>query len=310
MQDLDWDDLRYFLAVAGTGSLSGAAKRLGVNHSTVLRRLAGLEARLEVRLFERFQSGYAMTAAGENLQLRLQPVAEQIEALERQLGGLDSALNGTIRITSTDTLVHGPLTSSLAAFRRLHAGIQLQVTINNSFLSLTKREADVAVRPSNTPPENLVGRPVGVIQTAVYASKQYLRRAAKQGLSPTDWTKHAWVAPDEALAHLAQARWLASHVPPERVAVRADSLVGMAYAVREGVGLGMLLCLVAERERDLVQVAPPPPELDTQVWVLTHPDLRQVRRIKALTQHLFETLRQDPFIAPLPPRRPSAQSRR
>jgi DNA-binding transcriptional LysR family regulator len=296
MQDLDWDDLRYFLAVARAGSLSGAARGLGVNHSTVLRRLAGLEARLEVRLFERFQTGYAMTAAGEGLHARLQPVAEQIEALERQLGGLDAALTGTIRITSTDTLVRGLLTPSLAQFRRVHPGIQLQVVVNNSFLNLTKREADVAVRPSNQPPENLVGRAVGLIQTAVYASKKYLSESARAGLAPTDWSAHPWVAPDEALAHLAQARWLASRVPPERIALRADSLVGMVDAVREGVGLGVLLCLLAEREDELERVAPPPPELDTQVWILTHPDLRRVQRIKALTDHLFETLSRHRFI--------------
>jgi DNA-binding transcriptional LysR family regulator len=299
MQDLDWDDLRYFLAVSRAGSLSGAAKKLGVNHSTVLRRLSGLEARLDVRLFERFQTGYAMTAAGEDLHARLEPLAEQIEALERQLGGLNAALTGTIRITSTDTMVHGLLTPSLAQFRRAHPGIQLQVVVNNTFLNLTKREADVAVRPSNQPPDNLVGRPVGAIQTAVYASKKYLSESAKAGLAATDWAAHPWVALDEGLSHVAQARWFASHVPPERAALRADSLLGMVDAVREGIGLGMLLCLLAEREDDLVRLAPPPRELDTQVWVLTHPDLRRVQRVKALTDHLYETLQRHPFMVPL-----------
>ena len=299
MHNLDWDDLRYFLAVARAESLSGAAKSLGVNHSTVLRRLSGLEARLDARLFERFRTGYSMTAAGEDLHARLEPLAEQIEALERQLGGLDAALTGTIRITSTDTMAHGLLTPSLAQFRRAHPGIQLQLVVNNTFMNLTKREADVAVRPSNQPPENLVGRPVGAIQTAVYASKRYLRESAKAGLSRTDWAAHPWVAPDEGLAHLAQARWFATHVPRERVALRADSLLGMVEAVREGIGLGMLLCLLAEPEGDLVRLAPPPPELDTQVWILTHPDLRRVQRIKALTDHLYETLQRHRFIVPL-----------
>jgi DNA-binding transcriptional LysR family regulator len=240
-----------------------------------------------------------MTAAGEGLHARLQPLAGEIEALERQLGGLNAALTGTIRVTSTDTLVQGLLTPSLAQFRRAHPGIQLHVVVNNAFLNLTKREADIAVRPSNQPPENLIGRPVGAIQTAVYASKRYLRESAKAGRPPTDWAAHSWVAPDEGLAHLAQARWLASRVPLERAALRADSLVGMVEAVREGVGLGMLLCLLAEREADLVRLAPPPAELDTQVWVLTHPDLRRVQRIKALTDHLYETLQRHRFIVPL-----------
>jgi DNA-binding transcriptional LysR family regulator len=299
MQDLDWDDLRYFLAVARAGSLSGAAKRLGVNHSTILRRLSGLQAQLDVRLFERFQTGYSMTAAGEELHARLEPLAGEIEALERQLGGLNAALSGTIRITTTDSMVHGLLGPSLAQFRRAHPGIQVQLSVNNTFMNLTRREADVAVRPSNEPPDNLVGRVVGMIQTAVYASRNYLRESAKAGLAPTDWGAHPWVAPDEGLEHLAQARWFASHVPAERAALRADSLLGMVDAVREGIGLGMLLCLLAERDSDLVRLAPPPAELDTQVWILTHPDLRRVQRIKALTDHLYATLKRHPFIVPL-----------
>jgi DNA-binding transcriptional LysR family regulator len=296
MQNLDWDDLRYFLSVARSGSLSGAARSLGVNHSTVLRRLSALEARLEVRLFERFRSGYAMTPAGEELEEKLQPVAGQIEGIERRLGGLNAVLSGTVRITSTDTLVRGVLGPSLAQFCRLHPRIQLQVVVQNSFLNLTKREADLAVRPSNQPPENLLGRRIGRIQTAVYAAKAYLRRAAKRKIEPADWAAHAWIAPDESLGHLAQARWLAAHVPPERVALTADSLVAMADAVRAGAGLGLLLCLLAETDRDLVRIAPPLPELDTQVWILTHPDLRKVRRIQALGEHLSESLKKHPFI--------------
>ena len=300
MQNLHWDDLRYFLAVARAGSLSGAARSLGVNHSTVLRRLSALEARLEARLFERFHTGYVMTQAGEELQDKLLPVAGEIHAIERRLGGLDTAPSGTIRITTTDTLAHGLLAPSLADFRRLHPHIQLQVGVQNTFLNLTKREADVAVRPSNKPPENLVGRRVGSIQTAIYASKAYLREAAKARRAPTDWQAHPWVASDESLAHLAQARWLSAHVPPEQVAMSADSLVAMADAVRAGIGLGLLLCLLAEPHRDLVRLGPPLTELDTQVWVLTHPDLRKVRRIQALTSHLVESLGKQPFIVPVP----------
>jgi DNA-binding transcriptional LysR family regulator len=296
MQNLHWDDLRYFLAVARAGSLSGAAKSLGVNHSTVLRRLSALEARLEVRLFERFHTGYVMTQAGEELQDKLQPVAGQIEGIERRLGGLDAAPGGTIRITTTDTLAHGLLAPVLADFRRLHPRIQLQVVVQNTFLNLTKREADIAVRPSNKPPENLVGRRVGSIQTAIYASKAYLREAAKAGRAPTDWQAHPWVAPDESLGHLAQSRWLHARVSPEQIAISADSLVAMADAVRAGTGLGLLLCLLAEPHRELVRLAAPLPELDTQVWILTHPELRKVRRIQALSGHLAESLGKQPFI--------------
>jgi DNA-binding transcriptional LysR family regulator len=308
MQDSDWDDLRFFLAVARAGSLSGAAKSLKVNHSTVLRRLGSLEGKLGVRLYERLPTGYVMTRAGQELRDRLAGVEEQVEAAQRLVSGLDLKLSGTIRLTSTDTLIRGLLMPHLAEFHRRHPAIQLQIVVNNTFLSLTKREADVAVRPSNRPPQNLVGRRVGQIQTAIYASKAYLGEHGQK----KDWAEYHWVAPDEALAHLAQAKWVREHIREERIVARVDSLLGMAEAVRHGLGAGLLLCLVGDQEPDLVQLAAPNEELDTQVWVLTHPDLRNVARIKAITDHLYEQLSHSEFIVHRTPpdRGPSQRSKR
>jgi DNA-binding transcriptional LysR family regulator len=293
---MDWDDCRYFLTVAETGSLSAAARRLGQSHSTVLRRLGKLEKSLDVRLFERFQSGYVLTSAGEELLALLAPVDERMVEVERQMSGRNAELQGTIRVTTTDTLLESLLLPALAAFRREHPGIQLQVTVNNSFLNLTRRDADVAVRPSNTPPENLVGRKLGRLKTALYASKEYLDSARVKGLGDEDWPNHDWVAPDETLAHLRQAGWLREHVGSERYAASLDSLLGMRAAVEAGMGMGMVLCLLAEGRPQLVQVAPPDPELDTELWILTHPDLRKVNRIRVFSDYLHATLSQHPAL--------------
>jgi DNA-binding transcriptional LysR family regulator len=203
MRDVDWDDLRFFLAVSEHGSISGAAKLLNVNHSTVLRRLASLEKRLGARLFDRLPDGYEMTAQGEELRNQLRGVSEQIETAQRRLSGRDLGLYGAIRITTTDTLMHGLLMPYLAEFRALNPAIQMEIVINNTFLSLTRREADIAVRPSNIVPENPVGRRAGRLRTAIYASKSYLKKNAKK----KEWAAHDWVAPDETLSHLAQAKW-------------------------------------------------------------------------------------------------------
>ncbi|QNN56663.1 LysR family transcriptional regulator [Diaphorobacter ruginosibacter] len=286
MQNTDWDDLRVFLAVAREGALSAAARALGVNHSTVLRRLGALESRMDVRLFDRLPTGYAMTLAGESLRDRLRGVEEQIDTAQRQLSGLDLRLSGTIRITTTDTLLIGLLGPMLAEFRALHPGIQLQLVVNNSFLSLNKREADVAIRPSNTPPDYLIGRRAGRVQTAIYASKAYLKaRPRHRKLAELDW-----VALDEGLSHLAQARWLRTHIPMERIVAQVDSLNGMTQLVRAGMGTGLLLCMLADGDRQLVQIEPPSEDLDTQVWVLTHPDLKDVARIKAFTDFIHARL--------------------
>jgi DNA-binding transcriptional LysR family regulator len=287
MHDFDWDDLRFFVSVAAKGSISGAAKDLRASHSTVLRRLASLEKRLGARLFKRLPGGYTITQAGERLRDRLTGVAEQIESARRQLSGLDTRPSGTIRVTSTDTLVHGLLMPLFGEFRRTHPQIRLQVVVNNTFLSLTKREADVAIRPTSRPSENLVGRRVGCIQTALYASKAYWRLHAKRAA-----VEHSWVVPDEGLAHLEQAKWAVKHVPAQQVAISVDTLVGMASAVRAGLGIGMLLRLLADHDNQLVRIGAPEPQLDTDVWILTHPDLKQVPRIRLFTEFMHGRLRE------------------
>jgi DNA-binding transcriptional LysR family regulator len=286
MRDVDWDDLRFFLAVSERGSISGAAKLLNVNHSTVLRRLASLEKRLGSRLFDRLPGGYEMTAQGEELRNQLRGVSEQIENAQRSLSGRDLKLSGAIRITTTDTLMRGLLMPYLAEFHDLNPATQMEIVVNNTFLSLTRREADVAVRPSNIVPENLLGRRVGRLRTAIYASKNYLQKNAKK----KQWAAHNWVAPDETLSHLTQAKWMRENIPEDRVVVRVDSLVGMVAAVRCGMGVGMLLCLLADEETELVRLTEPVDELDTDLWILTHPALKGVARIKAFTAFLYDRL--------------------
>ncbi len=290
---LSWDDLQVFLAVCRAGSISGAARRLAVNHSTVLRRISSLEHTLGVRLFDRLPSGYALTAGGNDLHMRLAGIDEQIDASHRRLRGLDEEIRGVIRVTSTDTLLHSMLMPLVARFRALHPGVQMQVTVNNSFMSLTQREADVAVRGSNRPPENLVGRRVGDIQTALYASKRYLKSLGREATLEDC----VFVAPDESLSHLEQSKWLQKNVAPGRIAVRVDSLLGMVDAVVHGMGAGMLLCPLAQAQPSLVQLAPPSVQLNTQIWILTHPDLKQVARIRAFTQFLFDALSVDARLA-------------
>lgn len=286
---VDWGDFQVFVAVCEAGAVSRAAARLGVNHSTVLRRVQALETALGVTLFER-GSSYVPTRAGRDLLSGLGGAAARIEGSRTRLQGRDDEVRGEVRITTTDTLAHGMLMPLLRDFCSQHPEVSVRIGVNNHFLSLTRREADVAIRGSNRPPENLVGRHVGDIRTAAYASRAYLRSLkGRPALTDLDW-----IAPDPALAHLEQARWLANHIPAERIVMSVDSLVGMLHAVRHGVGAAMLLCPLGDAYPDLVQLEPPPPALDTQIWILTHPDLRQVARVRAFAQFAFERLSSDP----------------
>ncbi|WBS02647.1 LysR family transcriptional regulator [Pseudoduganella sp. SL102] len=293
----NWEELHTFVAVVRTGSIAAAARELKVNHSTVLRRLDSLERTLGVRLFERLQTGYAPTAAGENLRERLLSVEEQIDAAARTLAGLDEALSGPIRLTTTDTLCP-LLVPVLQRFREQHPHVALQLVVNTSFLNLTRREADVALRPSNTPPDSLVGRELGSVATALYASRDYLDRAQREGIGCGDWARHQWVGLDDSLAHLAIAQWMAEHVPPARIALQADSLVTMADAVTAGFGVAPLLCLLAEERTGLVRLADPDRRFDTRLWLLCHRDLRNTARVRALMRFIHAELAACRHIAP------------
>lgn len=287
---LEWSDLQFFVAVCERGSVGAAAQSLGVNHSTVLRRIANLEATLEVRLFNRLPRGYVLTTHGQALAASVAGVQDQLDAAQRQVTGANLALSGVIRLTAPDTLVQGLLLPILAEFAEQHPQVNLEIVGNNQFLNLTQREADVAVRGSNAPPENLVGRRVGSIQTALYASRDY----ASDHPDDSQWR---WVAHDASLAHLESAKWMRKHVALERVAIRMTSLVAMVEAVAAGFGVGWLLCPLADAMPGLVRLREPPRELDTQIWLLTHPDLKSVARIRALTDFLYSRLSADPRLA-------------
>jgi DNA-binding transcriptional LysR family regulator len=286
---LEWSDLQVFTAVCERGSIGAAAQALGVNHSTVLRRIAHLEATLGVRLFDRLPRGYALTAHGQDLANGIAGVQEQVDAAQRRVTGADLALSGLIRLTAPDTLLQRLLLPLLAEFGRMHPQVRFEIVGNNHFFNLTQREADVAVRGSNAPPENLIGRRVGKIQTALYGARDYVDGSGS-GSSESDWR---WVGHDASLAHLEAAKWMQKHVAPERVVVRMTSLVAMADAVAAGLGVGWLLCPLGDGHIDLVRLRDPPDDLDTDIWVLTHPDLKRVARIKALTDFLYERLSQD-----------------
>lgn len=290
---LDWGHLQYFLAVADGGSIQSAAQRLAVNHSTVLRRIALLEEQLGCRLFDRLPSGYALTSAGNNLVEHLGGLSEQFESAERQVRGLDATLKGTVRVTSSDIVVEGLLMPLLAQFRRHHAHVRVQLVMNYTFAALSKSEADVAVRGADEAPPHLVARRVGYVETVPCASPQYL--ASTDPKLPLD--RHRWVIPDESLAFAMFDRWIREHVPADHVCARIDSLVGVADAIAQGLGVGFLPRPLIAARPGLVPLGPAEPTLRKPIWVLMHPDVQHTARVRALFQFLVDALTADPHLA-------------
>ncbi len=284
MHTLIWTDLQHVLAVAEHASLLGAARALGVNHSTVLRRVRAFEKSLGVKLFTRSQRGYALTAAGEEVAVSARQMQETAHTIERKVARRDLQLTGTVRVTTTDTLAVALMPAALSAFAAEHPAIELELTTTTAMVNLTKRDADVAVRASRTPPPSLVGRRVATIAIAIYAAPAYLQRMPVR--RPLE--HHAWIGPDESLAGTTFGKWIRDlGVKP---ILRADTLTALAYAARAGFGVTALPCYLGDTLDGLQRVRGPVAEMATDLWVLTHEDLRNTARIRALTDHLVAAL--------------------
>lgn len=275
---LSWDDFRFVRAIAEKGSLAGAAAALGVNHSTVFRRLAQVEQQLGSRLFERSRSGYELTPCGEEMVKLAARMAEEIVAFERTVAGHDLRPSGELRITTNDTLLLHLLTGVLAGFRTAYPEIVIDIVVANEALNLSKRDADVAVRATDRPPDVLVGRRLCGIGWAVYAA----RGRADPTLDPVgDAARLAWVGLADSLAQLKAARWLRKHAGDERIVYRINTVLGLAEAAAAGVGFAVLPCFIGEATTGVERLSPPIAELEVGLWILTHADLRHTARIRA-----------------------------
>lgn len=279
-QGQDWNDLRIFLAVAREGSLSGAARVLGVTHSTVFRRIGGFEDRLGVRLFDRMPGGYALTTAGERMRESVLRIEEEIAALARQVTGQDQRPRGLIRITTTDMLAVGVLPRHLAAFRAEWPEIEVEVIVADHVLDLTRREADLALRLGNPGQEALVGRRVGRLAFAVYRAAG---RDATGDPGEADWIGYG-------AAHGALGRVVARWWPDARQVMRTNAINAAHAAARAGVGLAALPCALADCDPGLVRTADFPEDFALDLWLLTHEDLRHTARIRLFLDFMATAL--------------------
>jgi DNA-binding transcriptional LysR family regulator len=284
---LDWDDLRFILAIGRSRTLSAAARNLDVNHSTVFRRLAAVEKRLGAVLFERLRHGYRATPAGEEAVGLAERVEQEILELERRLADRDSGVSGSLRVTTTDTLLFDALAPVLPEFVQTYPEIELEIIVSNRGFSLAKREADVAIRPAVSPPASLVGSRICGIAMALYASKSYLAKAA-----PLDQLeKQAWVTFDTAMGDLPVSRWLREKVPGHRAVFRTNSPWGITLAARSGLGLAVLPCYLGDAAPELRRLSAPIAALERSLWLLANEKLRETARVRAFLEFMDYELR-------------------
>jgi DNA-binding transcriptional LysR family regulator len=245
-----------------------------------------MEQETGVRLFDRQADGYVATAAGEQAIAVAGDLEEAVTALERRIVGHDLRPSGVVRLTTVEALLLEALPPAVDRFRAKHPEIALELVSSPAALNLSKRDADVAIRVTSSPPDLLVGRKLATVASAAYATPDCLARFERL----TDVAAYDWIGYDESLAHLKAARWLARHLGEKRPAVRVNTVLAVKNMVEAGVGVGFMPCFLGDSSPRLERVVPPSHEWDSELWLLTHPDLRNVARVRAVMDHFGDEL--------------------
>ncbi len=278
---LDWNDLRYFLAIAHHGSTIAAAKVLKVSQPTVHRRIEELEARLGRHLVVRQATGYKLTEFGS----AVVPLAEQVEvavrSLERFVFADGSGMSGDVRITCSESVGFRLIQSGLLdSFQKIHPGTSVRLLMSDRFFDIAKGEADIAIRAGDQGDDTLVGKKIGAVGWGLYSSKSYLERHP-QLMKAEQLASHSVIEFDGALKHHAAAKWLRDVAPGATIAAVSSSVPGLLVAVKSGVGVAPLPSFLASREPELAAIVNPIPGLESGIYLLTHPDLRRMPRVNA-----------------------------
>jgi len=282
---MKWDDLRIFLTVARSRSLSEAAITLGVNQSTVSRRLTNLERHLKTQLLDRTSSGPVLTESGNDLLSMAQKVEDEFFQIDSQVTGRDMRLSGRLRITCIDMLVDRLLAPYLADFTSQHPDIELEILTAFRPLDLMRREADVAIRASDGPPQTLVGRRMFDFNLAIYAS----RKLAANIPETPDPARLDWIGLHDVDNN---NRVVKTRFPTANICHWVDGLFMQNALVREGIGVAALPCYWADKDPDLVRIfrqqyAPN----GLGFWVLIHPDMRRTARVRAFVDFVTGVLK-------------------
>ncbi len=275
---MNWDDLRFFLATARSGSITGAARQLGVQHSTVSRRMRKLEEKLGARLIERKKNGYELTSAGENVKQAAIRMEAEALAVDGTLLNKDTHLVGSLRVTAINNMASTILMPMFARFNEAHPQVELQVMVSNSNASLSQREADVAIRLSNSPSETLIGKRVLTVASAIYGRQTYLEKLRQVGENPK------WLGVECCGFH---KTWTNQACKEHAHHFISDDTLLTLAAIKEGLGISILPCFMGDSEPLLERYAEPNPDYNLGLWILLHPDLKRTARVLAFRDHMI-----------------------
>jgi DNA-binding transcriptional LysR family regulator len=280
---MEWDDLRTFLAIARHGTLSAAARSLGVTQPTMGRRLHAMEARMGARLLQRLPGRFALTPLGESVLGNAERIEAEALSAERTMTGKDVELAGVVRLTTVDTLAARIVTPALVSLQHTHPGIVVELVPDTRTLSLSKREADIALRMTRFEGNEIVARRVGALAMGIYAAKTYLDRHERG--------KERLITVLDDQSHLPEALWLLKNFPGADIGFRSNSREAQLWAAKSGGGIAALACYRAEVEPDLVQLKTKEPNLVRDIWIGVHSDMRHMPRIRVVMDAVMTALK-------------------
>jgi DNA-binding transcriptional LysR family regulator len=285
---LEWSDLELILAICRSESLSGAARLLGQTHSTIFRRINAVEAKTGVRFFDRFRHGYVMTDAGRTAMQYGERIESEFHSLGLEVLGQDSALRGRIRVTCPEAFAEEHAPAIVARFCDRHPEIRIDLAPGHGAVDLSRREAEVAIRATRSPPETSYGKTICDFRFALFASPDYLAGTAKTALSD-----HRFCMIEGTVGWLVPLVWQSKEIGERQAVFQCRASRSVQNAAAEGLGIGFLPCYVGDADDRLVRVSRTLAHLDMQLWVLTHPDLRNTARVRAFMAHVYDELARD-----------------
>lgn len=287
MNSYDWNDYHYLLNLGRYGSLSKAAKRMGISQSTMSRRINELETNTEAKLFKRHPTGFSLTKIGQEIFTRVEKIEEEVLNIQRKLSGQEEKLSGTIRISTSDTLGYYWLPRYIKKFKNLHPDINFDIIITSRYLNLTKREADIVIAPSNKHPDTMIGSILSPIEFRLYASLNY----NNLNYLPTkleELKEHKLILPNDYLRNLKINKLLRQYINEDNIMITSDKISGLYKYCKAGLGIAPLPTYVGNQDCELIEVFYPGEEYNQNIWLLTHPDLKNNSKIKSFMKFMKE----------------------
>ena len=283
---MNWNDLNVFLTIADTGSLVDAAKKLGQNHSTIFRRLNALEENLKIRLFDRLKSGYQLTPIGERALVLARNAESAIMDIEVELAGHDMRPSGNVRVTTPPNIGRTILPHAVSALRNSHPQIHVEIVVGDTDHDLSRREADIALRATSKPPEHLVGKRVAEkLRWWLCGPGDTPKHQQPQSLD--DLADFPLISADDSLKRIEAFQWLEKHYH-DAIVARASDLTTMAALAKAGIGYALL---PPDQIEEGLQRYFPLPNIIAELWLLTHPDLRNIQRVKVVWEAIASAIK-------------------